>query len=246
MHKRTGSAIKLIGLCGFLFTMLSCSSQRNCTNCGLVVSKLKFFDTVAYRYIDNQIYWPDHKIWYKDSMVIEEISGIYIKTDTAGQEWRKVEVLHYTFIDLRSRSFYDYITFSDTARIIKQYTQPDSLGVPGGSFFYVPRDLTITEPVQVFTDTVIENIIYKRIKFSNGNRSSIGYLQCDRKGTLFQFYKLYGEKVGCPMVRIDDLSTPESPISTSSQVDFVIDHLTQEELKVFSAWERNAKRNPIK
>lgn len=240
--------VRSIILCGIVLAMLSCSGQNKCTNCGLVISKLKFLDTINHEYVSNQIYWPDHRIWYKDSLVIEEISGIYIKRDTSGQEQRAVEVLHYTFIDLRSRSFYEYITFSDTAKAIKQYIQPDSLGVPGGSVFYVALDVRVTEPVQNMTDTSIDGVAYQRVKFINNaeNVVKIGYLRCDKKGTLFQFFKAFSEKRGCPMVRFDDMPTVKYPVSASGQVEFIANSLTSEELKVFAAWERNAKLSPIK
>lgn len=227
---------------------LCCSAQSDYANCGVVISRVKFLDTISQEYISSQIYWPDHKIWYKDSLVIEEIPGIYIKRNTTGQEWRKIEVLHYTFIDLRSWSFYNYNTFSDTAKVIKRYTQPDSLNVPGGSTFYVPRDVPVTEPPIDLSDTLIGRTLYRRVKFINkaNNTVMIGYLRCDKRGTLFQYYKLYGKMSGCPLVRIDDLPTSQYPIPTSAQVEFVSDTLTAYELKVFSAWERNAINNPVK
>ncbi|HET9433559.1 MAG TPA: hypothetical protein VFO37_07365, partial [Chitinophagaceae bacterium] len=54
------------------------------------------------------------------------------------------------------------------------------------------------------------------------------------------------KKLGCPVVRIDHLPSPEYPMPISSEIHFLRDSLTKEEIKIFEAWKKNMKKNPIK
>ena len=231
--------------------IISCNAQKSCNNCGMVISGLKFLDTISQQYVSAQIYWPDMRIWYKDSLAIEEITYLYISKDSLGREIRTLKTDHYTFVDLRSRSFYDYSTFSDTAKFVKKYTQPDSVTIFGGWNFYASRIIPVTEPPKDISDTIIEGINYQRVKFINrregvSNPVLIAYLRCDKKGTLFQIDKEFGDKKGCPIVRYEELPTDKNPFANAGEILFVADTLSQEELKVFAAWEKNAKDNPVK
>src|SRR5262245_29004010 len=100
-----------------IFATFYCNAQKNCNNCGIVTGGFKFLDTATGQYVYLENYGLDQKVWYKDSLVIEKIIGLYIDADSNGMEKRHTELLYYTFIDLRMMSFYDYATFSDTAKI---------------------------------------------------------------------------------------------------------------------------------
>ncbi|HMH23009.1 MAG TPA: hypothetical protein VK563_14580 [Puia sp.] len=203
-------------------------------------------------YISQPLWGPDLRIWYMDSFVIEEIKGISIFVDPKGIETRKLSTEFYTFIDLRSKSFYDYKTFSDTARIIKKYTQPDSVAVFGGWNFYAPHSFHITEPIGKLADTIIKNISYKRVRLVNTIESKTGpwkqiticYLLCGKK-TLVRIDNQLSAKMGCPIVRYDIQPTPQDRASLSTEIEFTANTLNPEELKVFNAWEKNMKLNPV-
>lgn len=244
----------LIQMTALSISINSCTGQKSCTKCGIIVSKMKFMTPSQYEYTSVPTYGKDQKIWYKDSMVIEEIKYLYIRQVNNDQEERKEVVDHYTFIQLPTRSFYNYATLTDTAKILKKYTQPDSEAVFSGWNFYRYWDTQISEPLQNLPDTTINKIIYKRVKMINTINSEkgkwrhikIGYFRCDKRGTIFQYDKRLSEKIGCPMVMYHDLPDPHNKYSSLYQIEFVTDTLTPEELKVFAAWERNAKRNPVK
>lgn len=244
----------LAGLLFFLgsLTIVSGSAQpRNC-NCGVIVHTIKFFEAGEKEYVAAQTYGPDGKIYYKDSMVIEQIMGINVYPDSNGQKHREVYTYQYVFIDVPTRSFV-YRTFTDTAQILVKFTRPDSVRITGSVLlwpFYAPNDLPLTQAPQKLTDTVMNGITYQRYRLINRadaqTPESIGYGRCDKKGTMFQFDKRLSAQMGCPLVRIDYLPTAAAMHPVSLAIEFRSEKLTQEEIKVFEAWERNAKNNPVK
>lgn len=237
------------------FHLTGCRQQKMLPESGHIIHSLKFYEPVYKDYIKQPIYWPDTKIWYKDSIIIQEITGLYISRDTKGQEVREIKSEFYIFIDLPSRSFYKYSTFTDTSKIVKKYTQPDSLKIEGGWNFYAPFELPKASPPQILADTIIDGVNYKRLSlfYYYKNRidsiprivESMGYFRCDKSGTMFKLDITYSKKMGCPLVRLDYHLSEDEKIRSSSQVEFVRNTLTSEELKVFNAWEKNAKNNPV-
>lgn len=233
------------------FLLVSCVAKQKISTSGVVVNSLKFYDPEIKEYIEQPTYWPGNRIWFKDSMVIEEISGLYINRDTNGHETRLVKTEYYTFIDMPSKTFYDYDVFSDTAKLIKKYIQNDSTPVFGGWNFYVAHKWPRTESPSPLSDTVINNITYKRLRLVNEIHKNngkfdqifIAYLCCDKKNTMFMFDKDLSKKMGCPIVRVDELSSETQSNQRSSQIEFIRNKLTSEELKVINAWGIKAKKN---
>src|SRR5438128_1605804 len=78
----------------------------NCNNCGVILHKQRVYDNKTKGFIIPK-YWQDLKIWYKDSIVIEESLNLEIKEFNGKEEW-KFDVDHYTYIDLRKKWFYEY------------------------------------------------------------------------------------------------------------------------------------------
>lgn len=236
-----------IGL--LLFCMCSCQAQKSCDNCGMIMAKLNFFDTLKKDFVYDRLSWPGNKIWYSNNYIIEEITVVNHENNSVGHDTTWVKISYYTFMDLDSKSFYDYTSFSDTARLINKFPEPDSSGAPGWSF-YIQNDISSTEPPQKLSDTVIREITYKRYKFinktkDNGEQVHIAYSRCDKKGTLFQFDKKFSDKIGCPIVRVDLFAIPLNRYSLSKEIEFISNTLTEEEIKVFNAWERNARKYPV-
>lgn len=62
---------------------------------------------------------------------------------------------------------------------------------------------------------------------------------------MFQSDKHISEIFGCPMIRLEAVPTAKYPNAFATEIKFVADKLTEEELKVFAAWEKNAKENPV-
>ncbi|HMK25077.1 MAG TPA: hypothetical protein VK483_03540 [Chitinophagaceae bacterium] len=237
------------------FLLVSCVSHRKISTSGVVVYSHKFYDPAIKDYVRQPTFIPGIKIWYKDSMVIEEIPRIYINTDTNGHVMRYVNPYFYTFIDLPTRSFYDFSTFSDTSKIIKKYTQPDSLGVAGGWNFYSPFELPKAAPPVELPDTLMEGINYKRLRlFYYYQRSGelekfmvewIGFFRCDKKGTMFRLDSTYSKMIGCPLVRSEWQPSKQEKFPVSVQIEYIRDSLTPEELRVFKAWGKKAKMDPV-
>ena len=172
--------------------------------------------------------------------------------DSNGIRAKETPVAYYLFIDRTSKAFYNYSSFSDTATILDRYSQGDTAEIKGlgGWSFYKSHNLDIVGSPQQLSDTLVKGITYRRLglnlKAQFGQSTVIGYLRCDKKGTMFQFDKDFGEKVGCPLVRIDYFPFPNAPTGTSDELLFIRDSLTKEELKVFDAWKKNMNKYPIK
>jgi hypothetical protein len=244
LKNSTSKVIRLTSVISItLVNLYSCTAQKK-SHQEFIILTSSFYEPSQKKYVIDQKYAPDHKIWYKDSMVIQEIPGLHLY-DSTGSENRWVDTQWYTFIDLRTKTFYDYQSFSDTARLIKEYTQADSVPVVGGWNFYIQRDLPGQKPVIYLSDTTIESIIYKRIKLEEdkGN-TTIGYLRCDKKKSVFRFDNALSKNLGCPIVRMD-LIPKEGLVygSFSSSIVFVKDTLSAYEIRVFNAWEIKAKKN---
>lgn len=184
-------------------------------------------------------------IWYQDSFAIEEIKLIKFDTDSKGVQTRNDVMMRYTFIDLRSHTLYDYSSFSDTARLIKTYSQPDSMQVDGGTNFYYTGK-RFRETPEVLQDTIIRKEVYKRMKFTlvehdPKNVYTIGYLRCD-KPSIFSFEKKYSDSLGCNMIKLEAFNRKTNEMLMSTEFNFIRDTLSFEENKVFDAWISSAKR----
>lgn len=231
----------------FMYNLISCDSGRKINNSGVVRVKIQVFDTVmgssAKPVLNNEF-----KIWYKDSLAIEEVKTIRFLRKPGGEKSVEEFIKHHVFIYPPSRSFYYYKTFSDTAAIIKKYSGTDSFGIHGGWNFYKERNLEFSGTPEVMSDTAIEQVQYKRVKYKTKKGDldyiSITYFRCDNKISMFKFDKAYSEKIGCPMVRIDDFPVEKGNPMTA-QIAFLTDTLSLRELRVFDAWEKNAKQNPV-
>jgi hypothetical protein len=233
-----------------LIFIVSCTSQNKFTKAGVIRYTAKFYDSLTQQYTSETIF-PDMKVWYNKELFIEEIKTVETYRDTNGVTTRKTPIAYYLFMDRNSKSFYHYSSFSDTARILDKYILPDTAvmrGV-GGWSFYRNWDLEIAGSLKTLDDTVINKIAYRRVRLpimSNGFLVTItAFQRCDRIGSVFQFDKNLGNKLGCPVTRVDYLPSSEDPTPISSELNFLRDSLSKEELKVFAAWEKNIKKYPI-
>lgn len=219
----------------FLCFFVSCKVQKKQISQGLVE-------------VNSQIYNPDSskyitiggklKILFLDSMVIEK---------------RLNSRNPFVFIHLPTRTFSQYNNFSDTARLIKNYTQPDSAFIEDGWNFYAKHDMKFREPFTSMTDTVIENTTYQRVRLSQVSIIekekheiiAIASLRCDKKGSMFMFDNDLSEKLGCPVAKIEYLASIKYPLSSLGELNFISDTLSSHELKIFEKWKQNALSNPV-
>jgi hypothetical protein len=251
--KKNDIIILLIFFCSIV--TISCSLPVKISKSGVVVSRIKFYEPTFKKYISSESFAPDTKIWFKDSIVIVRAMKISISMNSDSIETRKVDVSYYTYVDLTKMLFYRYTNFSDTAKIIESYTesQSDSIFWNVNWKFYKRNDIAYTEPIEEMADTLINKKTYKRLRLTSKSINEndefkviITYFDCTKKGTMFQYDKHLSEQVGCPMVSFEGQPTVKNPNPISFEIEFVTDKLTEEELKVFSAWEKNVKKYPVK
>lgn len=208
----------------------------------------KLYDSSSKQYTKEDI-MPDMNIWYKGGLVIEEIKTIETSSDSSGRITKATPTAYYLFMDRKTKSFYHYSSFSDTARILDKYTLEDSSEMrgSGGWGFYKNHTFDSVGQRQYLTDTLMNGVLYKRVHFfvkeGKDTLSTIRYIRCDKKETLFSFNTSLRKELGCPIVRIDYLLTTENPIPGMSEIVFVRDSLTSDELKVFGAWGKNIIKN---
>lgn len=241
--------------------LLACATVgRKNGNCGTVIAKQYDYDSVKKRYVTSELYSPSTKMYFKDSAVIVKTMGLVIGTDTNGHTHTEVKLAYYTYIDLTKKGFYQYNSFTDTATIINKFTVTDSNSLQIESIMWSFYDLPIKQIgdfFEILTDTSIAGVTYKRKSFLqefHGRNDSIfkntivGYYRCDKLQTLFRYGENFSKEEPCPLVRVEFFPLP--PLlpwwKSLMEVEFVSDTLTPEELKVFSGWEQNAKKYPVK
>jgi len=246
---------RLLFLIAILSILLSCSfnSKINKKNTSGKLSCVKRIYDSATKQLILPDYTPDVNIWYKDSLVIQENIGVKIVSDIDGTEsWRPI-LLRYTFIDIATRSIYEYASFSDTATLLKQYYQPDTAQGTVWNFWGIHPNFSFKKS-QPINDTTLDGITYKRFKkvgYFNNERNQVdsfydvAYLGCNtNKPKMFTYDKPFSEEHGCPMVRHDAYGIGQPYVV--SQILFLSDKLTAEEERVFKVWNKYAKEHPIK
>ncbi len=230
----------------FVFVLLfSCQGKSQKNNVGIIRKTTHFYNADGEPTFTHYL-----KIYYTDSVVIEEIRGVNTLTDTAYVTTVTYPLLWCRYINLKSKRLYDYKNFSDTAKIFHKAILPDSLMLDGGWSFYSEKYPKIQGIPESLTDTIIENITYKRAKFcyiTNDPKKNfqIGYFRCDGKGDLFSIEKDHSRKLNCTMVKYFDYKVGKPKPYFSKEVDFISESLTKEELEVFAAWGKNEKENPV-
>lgn len=249
--------IALLILC-FFFLVGCINKSKQCSSCGTVIARNYYYDTSNNKYKTSEFYSPSTKMWFKDSAAIVKTMGFVIDTDTNGYTSTEMKLAYYTYIDLTNKGFYQYNSFTDTATIIKKFTITDSNSLQVESVMWGFYDLPIKkseENLKILSDTAVEGVKYKRKSFVNsfqGRNDSVfkntvvAYYRCDKTGTLFRYGDNFSEEEPCPMVRIEFLPLPPLSLQSLLEVEFISDKLTPEELKVFNAWEQNAKKYPVK
>ncbi|HSU27902.1 MAG TPA: hypothetical protein VLJ68_05945 [Chitinophagaceae bacterium] len=197
-------------------------------------------------------YFPTIKIWFKDSVAIEEVTIMKSNTIDLKTTFERI-VDHYILIDLKTKSFYHYSSFSDTARILEKYKQDDSVQIRGNggwAFYHIPKLPLISEP-EIIEDTIFDNTTFKRaralLKSSNqGINTAILYFNKDIGKTLFQLDAELGKKMGYPLVRFDYIKNNNGSSSFSTEIKILSKTLNDSELRIFKEWERNISLYPIR
>ena len=216
------------------------------------IEKVSHIDRQTQKY--KPVPYPgDRKYWSYDSTLIIEGQTVSIREINNNPPEISFSVDRYTFVDFRTKSFYVYLNFSDTAKIMDKYPQPDSGRPEGGWFFFTNQHYIPLANLTVVPDTTINDIVYKRVKSVQVDptvkerevvRHYNAWARCDKKSALHRYDNPLSELIGCPVVKYE-IYTPEFGSGFSMELEFLRDKLTPEEIKVFEAWRKNAKENPV-
>lgn len=244
-------------ICLFIF-LLGCASQKKNSHSGVLLFELRM-----QHFNSNEIIVPDYssdiKMWYWGRYVIQRIMLIRIFDSADVHKWRSEESF-YTFLDLKTRNYFRYSSFSDTAKMIQCcYTTTDSLGIEyGWNFFYKPAIVKKTE-ITFLTDTVLNDVTYKRgISFRNKTLpdkktivepNQIYYFHTTQKAPVFTLNHSLTERTGYPVTRIDffdSFKSDHAKFRWIRQIRFEADSLTESEKNVFKKWIENARLNSVK
>jgi hypothetical protein len=216
---------------------------------GVVVVKVRGFDTTSNTYLPYPN-MPDERKWYKDSLVIEEIYRIYQYNDPYGKITWDIKVIRYAFINLKTWEIYEYHNFSDTAKMIRKCPAGDSSCIRQCWRFWDKYGfMRAYGTLSPLPDTTIDGEQFKRVKRllqTEGPRGKVevtthAYFSIPKKGKLIAFDYPYSKIVGYPMVKFEETNPSFPDMNVHAEVEYLPRSLTAEELKVFAAWERNAK-----
>lgn len=245
--------LQLMVFCFFTFGgFYACNYRTVGENSGIVVVLAKEYDSSG-QFNKKSDVLPEFKIWYRNNTVIEEIKKTHHHTDSNGIATIKSYISHYTYVDLTTGSYYDYWSLSDTAKFFKKYSRYDKKDLLGFNF-YDYHGVRFTRVVEALADTNINGIPYKPYRIftkspqpdNPAEISIIAYTRCDKTGTVFDFGRGIGRLLECPITRMDYLPVESGHTILSFEIEFITDRLNKNEIKIFDAWEKNAKNNPVK
>jgi hypothetical protein len=187
------------------------------------------------------------KAWYQDSIGITQKCGIF----TEGNDdvlSTKVVTVGYRFFDLRKKWAYEYLSFTDTAKIVRKYRYTDTTHMVGGWNFGNKKTIAATG-FQVLPDTAIDGITFKRcsVQFNASGTpfEAMGLFRCDKKDSWFQLDTGISRRIGCPLVffRMYPSTKPHSKFD--QEIRFVSNQSEDSVIKVFAAWKKNERVYPV-
>jgi hypothetical protein len=190
------------------------------------------------------------RIWFQDSIAIEKITGVNMITDTLNIQHVSYPVILYRYINLRTKTIYDYKNLSDTAKIIHKAVLPDSLMTDYGWSFYSEKNPRIVGTPELLSDTVIDNVNYKRIKFvferdDPQKTFLIGYFICDGRQEMFSLEKIYSRKLNCSMIKFFQYNVGSKFPFASKEINSISNTLSNEMINIFKVWQKNEEQNPV-
>lgn len=191
--------------------------------------------------------------WFRKNAIIEEIGispsffhDVFIDNRFKG--------VRYVFKNFNDSTVYEYGSMTDTATCLGIYKLFSDIELTNGTS--VNKGILDITPVAgpfKLADTTIDNITYRRFTIETDTAGlhvmNTHYLQCDYPDIL-SLAPWHNKIFGCPTL-IHVVSTVEfKPKGTGEsgvwKNTLIRDSLTEEEVKVFNAWEEYAKNNPFK
>ncbi|MEO6670792.1 MAG: hypothetical protein ABIN36_15035 [Ferruginibacter sp.] len=198
---------------------------------------------------------PDNleaKIWFMDSCVIYEMKVINTVTNHTNRgisEKHSYDLYKFSYLDLRNLNCQDYYHFSDTALPVCSYKLKPIEAVNWN--FYAKRpDVDLNGLQQVLSDTIINNISLRRIKFSHsadGYTDEIIYYQdCNTKQNIFHINPSIDELYpNCKIVRSESRGDITSKLTWVFELNMLSENLTTNEKAIFLKWGKNAQSTQL-
>lgn len=187
------------------------------------------------------------RIWWDGNQSIQQVPLILFEEDSAGNRKDTVLIDHYSFLDSKKNVCYNYKQFSDTAKILKAYSNIDSVDIGGGWNYLTKQRLRFDKAFRQ-GDTIINGENLQRLSAHRSEGKNhidfFMYMNCDMELGNVRLYKHLSDSIGCTIVRNDTYVNDK--IYTSKQLLFVSDKLTADEIKVFEAWSKNVNQTPCK
>lgn len=198
-------------------------------------------------------------IYYRDSSVLFPVYKYTFTNPYSKGGEGFAELLYVYFIDLRTLSFYEYPSLSARSKFTRKYIQADSMPVYLGWNFYSFAEQQKADSLKWISDTIINNIKYKRLQYtyeeqyrkldlSMEARHHIVHLltSCQNEGSIFHISRYLERRsnAACPFeISLNQVVSPKFTIKVEVRYQR---ELTKEEHAIFDAWERNLKKYPVR
>lgn len=234
--------------------LLNDSTKAQFSKQGYALVSWKYYDTTKKQYLPTL---NEAQIWYKDSMAIRPQYSIFDSTMNDIPVLRRVDTLNYYFINLKNKHFYEYDSFNVKSHFYKYYALNDSMKKEASfSYLFLGCDdslQSIKMPDEVYekiADTLIGNIKFWRLKYVNqfdlnskyNPITWIAYFRYDIPKSIMHLSRKFDDKIGWPMVMLEVFDVK---FRTLIELKYVRSRLSNKELAVFAAWEKNAKEHPV-
>lgn len=187
-----------------------------------------------------------NRLWFKDSAIIYELKVDVEYGEDTIVKYRGYEPYRYSYFDMRTRMFYDYNSFTDTATLIIKYAYEEGY-MPTG-FFHALNPPKLNSP-EIISDTFMHGKKLKRIKVtdkrSSGTQGFVQIYYYDCLAYLSDIMSVY--KIGetyfphCSLHQVDAISYNEGvTYSVTDRYEIVRPILTGSERAIFKRWKQNA------
>lgn len=199
------------------------------------------------------------KLYFLDSMVIFERERLDIFTLFDETSYKKTKI-GYIFNKVASDVYYYYHTMSDTAALIDARIHHDTSYLNGTWHYkraFWPALSDYLEVQQVKDTTLQENTgdsTYQRtyrVAYTNNTLPgtegiyALLYLSYAPTPLFFTYDKVFTSKYHQPVTRVDIITNDPNSYDVSSRIQLQRSVLTEDEKKVFAAWNRQAAEHPL-
>lgn len=223
-------------------TLLShdCFSQETIKS-GTAILKTLLWDGTNKRYYSNEAMFPNTRIWFKDSLIIESLKFINNSRKNDASQNVEIKSLCFVFFDVKTNKKNIYQHLSDTASV---YVVPNYDNSKMGTNIWSGGDSTLNSSPIVMPDTLVNGFTYKRLQFQWGQPGKketwIAYARCTKNPGVINLSKWASAKLGCPVCVLQKPATKDDPVGYMNEVEVLSEELSPEDIKMFNTWEKRA------